>query len=57
MPFYQCRMIGAASSNSMRKGTPFQASAYEKQWRATIARVVTKFTGYRRVGSRTPPTK
>ena len=34
-----------------------QASAYEKQGRATIARLVTKFRGYRRVKSRTPPTK
>ena len=34
-----------------------QASAYEKQGRAKIARLVTKFRGYRRVKSRTPPTK
>ena len=34
-----------------------QALAYEKQGRATIARLVTKFRGYRRVKSRTPSTK
>ena len=31
--------------------------AYEKQGRATITRLVSKFRGYRRVKSRTPPTK
>ena len=35
----------------------FQASAYEKQGRATIARLVSKFRGYSRVKNRTPPTK
>ena len=34
-----------------------QASAYEKQGRATIARLVTKFRGYRRAKNCTPPTK
>ena len=34
-----------------------QASAYEKLGHATIARLVSKFRGYRRVKSRTPPTK
>ena len=34
-----------------------QASAYEKQGRTTIACLVTKFRGYRRVKSRTPLTK
>ena len=33
-----------------------QASAYEKQGRATIAHLATKFRGYRRVKSRTPHT-
>ena len=35
----------------------FQASAYEKQGRAIIAHLVTKFRGYRRVKSRKPSTK
>ena len=35
----------------------YQASAYEKQGRAIVARLVTKFRGYRRVKRRTPPTK
>ena len=35
----------------------YQALPYEKQARATIARLVTKFRGYKRVKSRTPPTK
>ena len=34
-----------------------QASAYEKQGRATITRLVMKFRGYRHVKSCTPPTK
>ena len=34
-----------------------QASAYQKQGRATIARLVMKFIDYRRVKSRSPPTK
>ena len=34
-----------------------QASAFETQGRATIARLVMKFRGYRRVKSCTPPTK
>ena len=34
-----------------------QASAYEKQGRATIAHLATKFRGYRRVKNLTPPTK
>ena len=34
-----------------------QAAAYEKQGRATIACLITKFRSYRRVKSRTPPTK
>ena len=34
-----------------------QASAYEKQGRATISRLSSKFSGYRRVKSRTLPTK
>ena len=34
-----------------------QASAYEKQERVTITSLVTKFRGYRRVKSLTPPTK
>ena len=34
-----------------------QASACEKQGRAKIARLVTKFRGYRRVKDRSPPTK
>ena len=34
-----------------------QASAYEKQGRATITRLVTKFRGYRCVKNRTPPNK
>ena len=39
----------------LNPGTYFQASAYEKQGRATIARLITKFRGYRHVKSRTPP--
>ena len=35
----------------------YQASAYEKQGRATIAHLVTKFRDYRRVKSHTPSTK
>ena len=35
----------------------FQASAYEKQGRATITRLISKFRGYSRVKNRTPPTK
>ena len=35
----------------------YQASAYEKQGHATIARLVTKFKGYTRVKSCAPPTK
>ena len=35
----------------------YQASAYEKQGRTTIARVVMKFRGYRRAKSHTPLTK
>ena len=34
-----------------------RASAYEKQGCATIARLITKFRNYRRVKSRTPPSK
>ena len=34
-----------------------EASAYEKQGRATIACLAMKFRSYRRVKSRTPPTK
>ena len=34
-----------------------QGSAYEKQGRATIARLVMKFRGYKRAKSRTPLTK
>ena len=33
-----------------------QASAYEKQGRATITHLLTKFRGYRCVKGRTPPT-
>ena len=32
-------------------------SAYEKQGHVTITHLVMKFRGYRRVKSRTPPTK
>ena len=35
----------------------YQALAYEKQAPARIARLVAKFRGYKRVKSRTPPTK
>ena len=34
-----------------------QASAYEEQGRANIARLATKFSGYRCVKRRMPPTK
>ena len=34
-----------------------QASAYEKQGRATITCLVTKLRGYKHVKSRMPPTK
>ena len=34
-----------------------QALAYEKQGYVTIARLATKFRGYRRVKSHAPPTK
>ena len=34
-----------------------QVSAYEKQGRVTIAHLKTKFRGYRRMKSRTSPTK
>ena len=34
-----------------------QASAYEKQRRVIIARLIAKFRGYKRVKSRTPPAK
>ena len=37
--------------------TQYQASAYEKQERVTIACLITKFRGYRHVKSQTPPTK
>ena len=35
----------------------YQASVYEKQGRATIARLVMKFRGYKRAKSHTPLTK
>ena len=51
-----CLKRGAWIVCRFKGGLGLQTLAYEKQGRATIARLVTKFRGYRRVKSRTPPT-
>ena len=48
----KCPIIYCANSVAS-----YQASAYEKQGRVTIAHLVTKFGGYRHVKSRMPSTK
>ena len=47
---------GELGVDGSAKGIFLQVSAYEKQGRATIALLVTKFTGYRYAKSRTPRT-